>query len=64
MYRIGRNAYETLFTIWNVDVAADRLIQLYNSLLNDSEIVFDKGPCSKAKSIKQDQMFELISKRG
>lgn len=48
---IGRAAYQTMVSTWNANIAAERILQLSESLLagNKSPILFDDGPVSKAK---------------
>lgn len=46
--RMGRNAYETITTIWSAQQAAKRLVELSESILTGNEITFEDGPCSKA----------------
>lgn len=48
--RIGKNAYYRIFEIWNADVAAERVLELANSLVNEEKRErFIDGPCSRAK---------------
>ena len=51
---IGKNAYETLKTTWNAEVAAERFVVLATKLLNGENIenLYDNGPCSKAEILK------------
>lgn len=54
-YRVmlSTNAYCTIKTLWNPNIAATRLIRLFDHLLNKNEIFFyDDGPLSKAEVIK------------
>lgn len=44
---LGRNAYETIKTVWNADTAADRLLTLINCINNGTPVPFTSGPCSK-----------------
>lgn len=48
--QMGRNAYEGISTLWNAEVAAQRLAVLIQSLLTDSQEAscFEDGPCSRA----------------
>lgn len=44
---IGRNAYKTMFDIWNAKIAAKRFIKLFESFINGyTDQLFDDGPCS------------------
>lgn len=54
--KLGKSAYETMFNVWNADVAAKRLINLEEQLLNGNRFpeLYSDGPCSKAKVIKED----------
>ncbi len=49
---LSRNAYLSMKDMWNARIAAERLIDLYNHLLNDEESPFLNGPCSKAEVLK------------
>lgn len=52
--KISKKAYETMITEWNAENAANRLLELFDSVLK-GEKSFDKyqdGPCSKAEKIK------------
>lgn len=52
--RMGKNAYQTILLEWNAEVAAERLMQLSQHILagERSPDLFESGPCSKAKIIK------------
>ncbi len=45
--RFGRAACETMQKAWNAEVAARRVLALYEQLTAGSDTVFDEGPCSK-----------------
>jgi glycosyltransferase involved in cell wall biosynthesis len=47
---IGKRAYETISTEWNAQTAAMRLI----NLVENPDIIYDDGPCSKAEIIEND----------
>jgi len=47
---LAKNAYQTMESEWNADVAAERLIKLIESGFDGN--LFTSGPCSKAKIIK------------
>lgn len=51
---IGKNAYETLKTTWNAEVAAERFVDLATKLLNgeNTENLYKTSPCSKAEILK------------
>ena len=51
---IGKNAYETLKTTWNGEVAAERFVNFATKLLNGENIenLFKNGPCNKAEILK------------
>ena len=55
-YNVGKNAYHTLTELWNADVAADRFLMLCEKLKNSEKPIWDEGPCSKAKIIKNNWM--------
>lgn len=48
---LGKNAYQTITTEWSARTAAQRLLQLSESILAGNEIMFEDGPCSKAYPI-------------
>jgi len=52
--QIGVNAYHTIVDMWNAENAAKRLIGLITSLKEGrgSEKLFEDGPCSRAKLLK------------
>lgn len=51
--KCGRAAYDTITQLWNAEVAAERLIQLAECLINGHETPFTDGPCSKAEILKE-----------
>jgi len=55
--KLGREAYRTLAETWNAKVAAERFIQLAKGLLRDENVLFQDGPCSKANTIKQRDVY-------
>ena len=57
---VGENAYFTMIKQWNADVAAERLIVLCEMLLKGKDTPYDEGPCSKAESIKEKDMFNYL----
>ena len=58
--RLGRKAYETIVTKWNAEVAASRLVQLSEAILNGevSPDLFEDGPCSRAELIKDNWFYD------
>ncbi len=56
--QLGIGAYKTISELWNCDVAAKRLLLLFDELIkNGSCDKFENGPCSKATILK-DNWFE------
>ena len=51
--KLGANAVRTIEELWNPKVAAERLVEFCNGLLNEEIIRFKDGPCSKAEIISQ-----------
>lgn len=51
--RMSRNAYETMHTLWNPQVAAQRLLALAAALKNGETQPFKQGPCSKARVFRK-----------
>lgn len=49
-HTLAKNAYQTMESEWNADVATERLIKLIESEFDSN--LFTSGPCSKAKIIK------------
>ena len=48
--QLGVDAYETISTLWNAEVAAERLIRLSETILSGDRYpdLFREGPCSRA----------------
>lgn len=53
--RMGRKAYATISNIWNAKVAAERLLQMCETVAGGEDFVspWEDGPCSKAPVIKE-----------
>jgi glycosyltransferase involved in cell wall biosynthesis len=51
--RLGEAAYETMSTVWNAPVSAERLMGLLRRVMagDTAPDIFDDGPCSKASVI-------------
>ena len=58
--RLGKAAYRTITETWNAEVAAQRLINLAQHILNGEESpdLYENGPCSRAEIIKDDWFHE------
>lgn len=58
--KLGENAYQTITTLWNADVAARRLVMLSKHLLNGEKnfLLYESGPCSKSEILKNDWFRE------
>ena len=55
MCEISKNAYSTMQNLWNAQVASKRFMSLCEILKSQKQSsLFDNGPCSKAKLIKND----------
>lgn len=54
--RLGTAAYETITSLWNAEVAAQRLMTLSEHLLAGEKYpdLYEDGPCSRAEIIKDD----------
>lgn len=60
--KVSINAYETMKDIWNPKIAAERLLQLVNSIMGHSNTeLYNEGPCSLAPIIKNN-WFEIKDK--
>ncbi|MDD7281532.1 MAG: glycosyltransferase [Erysipelotrichaceae bacterium] len=53
--RLGKEAYKTIVTEWNAEVAAKRFINLAQHILDGEKYpdLYESGPCSKAEIIKE-----------
>ena len=56
-HRMGRNAYQTITTEWSARTAAQRLVNLSESILAGKEIIYEDGPCSKAYPIVANKLI-------
>ena len=50
---MGINAYNTLQNSWNAKIAAERIIEVSEGLLNGCIPEYKEGPCSLAENISQ-----------
>lgn len=41
-----KNAYQTMLSLWNAEVAADRFLNLANELQHNRKVTYIDGPCS------------------
>lgn len=59
-YKLGQNAYKTMIEHWNADVAAKRVVELSQRLLEGKSVnpddVYSYGPCSTAELLKNNWM--------
>ncbi len=51
---LGKRAYEQMRDVWNPETAAERVIGLYEALMEKKETPYPDGPCSFAPIIKDD----------
>lgn len=58
--RLGTKAYETIITEWSAKTAAERLLNLIDSLLkrDNCSNLYEKGPCSRAELLYDDCLKE------
>lgn len=56
--QMGRQAYKSLVNIWSPEKAAENLYDLCEKLLDGKDENISFGPCSKAKIIRQSQMYK------
>lgn len=47
-YRVAKNAYNTMKTVWSPSVAANNLLKLIECLRTGTKNMIEDGPCSKA----------------
>lgn len=53
MQRLGENAYKTIVEEWNAKVAAKRLVEFSNNIIeNKKEMIYLDGPMSKAEVVR------------
>lgn len=57
--KLGRNAYETIHETWNAKVAAERLLQFCKT--PDTNL-YESGPCSKEKPVRERKMYRKLTK--
>ena len=52
--KLGKRAYLTMIEEWNADIAAERVLQLSQALMErkDASTLFSQGPCSIAPILK------------
>ena len=51
---LGKRAYEQMRDVWNPEVAAKRVIGLYDAITSKKPTPYEEGPCSKAEILKED----------
>ena len=59
---LGINAYNTIKSEWNAEVAATRFLKLAQCLDKGEDTPFTDGPCSKAIPIKDKDMYNYLVK--
>lgn len=57
---ISKEAYLTMFNTWNAEVAAKRFMILCEALEKGEDTPFNDGPCSKAYSICDKDMYKYL----
>lgn len=59
--KISKNAYKTMIKYWNASYATEELLKISKKLLNGEKKTFldGVGPCSKAYSIKEKNMYDF-----
>lgn len=58
---IAKNAYETMNSLWSPEIAAERLVEMSQRILDNKEIVpFSDGPCSVAKPIDERTFYKEL----
>lgn len=57
---ICKNAYKTISKLWNSEVAASRFLTLCECLAKGEDTPFVDGPCSKAISISDLEMYDYL----
>ncbi len=51
--KLGKNAYQYITEKWTSSLAAENLIELFNSIINHTEFNVTEGPASKALLYKR-----------
>ena len=51
--KLDIKAVKIMEKLWNPKVAAERIVEFRNDLLNEESIRFKDGPCSKAEIMSQ-----------
>ena len=59
---IQKRAYDTVTTLWNNEVAAERFVEWAQSALDGNPISYEDGPMSKAIEISNNSAREYIHK--
>ena len=49
---LGQNAYRQMADLWNPQIAAQRVVGLYEAIEGGGDTVYDEGPCSKAPHLR------------
>jgi glycosyltransferase involved in cell wall biosynthesis len=57
------NAYNDIKNIWSAENAVNNFIKLCNYILNNEKKCIIEGPCSKAETIMQKDMYNMIVRR-
>lgn len=56
---LGETAYETIDKMWNAKIAAERLLKFCENVdIN----LYDDGPCSKEKPVREKKMYRKLTK--
>ena len=59
--KIAKQAYLTINNKWNASIAAERLLKLIEQIqLNKNTNIFKDGPCSIARNISQNKMYNFV----
>lgn len=62
MRALQQQAYQTIANVWSPLNAANRIVKLSTALLNNEDVAFENGPCSKDLQIPERKMYRSIIK--
>ena len=62
--KISKNAYLTISNNWNAKIACENLLKLIDNLQKNQKVNDIKcGPCSFAQNIKQNKMYDYVTRK-
>jgi glycosyltransferase involved in cell wall biosynthesis len=61
---LSDEGYNTIASLWNADVAAERLLTFAKGLMNGEIKEYEDGPMSVAEAIHQNKMYDHLVNKG